>query len=314
MKAVKIILNIFGIILASILSIVLFAMLIATPIVSATTNLTKPETIQQIVSDIDVAEIISNSTEGEELPIPAEAIDQVLESNAAKEIIELYSEEISAAFAGEATQGITPEKIKSVLNENVDELIDIVYPYVPQEEQISKEEIKTGILQMVDENAEEISQMLPDVKEILNEQAQSEPELAQAISFVGSGTLAKACIIATAILSVLIYALRFPRFKGFMWLGSVYFIATAIMLIVGFAGTSASALLLETVPSEASGIVAPLTDAIFGNITNAALVMLALTVAFIAAFILCRIFVVNRKKKAEVAVEQTADAAPAAIE
>lgn len=299
MKAVKIILNIFGIILASVLSIALFAMLIASPIVSAATNMITPNTIEQVVSDIDVEALLDNvMPEENESGIPKEVISQVLESDVGKEFIELYSEEFSAAFKGEATEGISADDLKQLFNENIDEIVDIMHPYVSEEEQITKEELKTTLSQELDTFAEEIVAELPDASQIINTEENN--EMMQALTFVLSGTILKICIAAVIILSGLIYALRFPRFKGFMWLGSVYFLATCVVLIIGFAGTSVaglSNLLLENIPAEIIGIVTPLISVIFAKITNGGLVLLALTALFITAFILCRIFIVKRKKE-----------------
>ena len=55
--------------------------------------------------------------------------------------------------------------------------------------------------------------------------------------------------------------------------------------------------MLEQVPSEAIGIVTPLISVIFAKITNGGLILLALTVLLITAFILCRIFIVKKMKE-----------------
>ena len=298
MKAVKIICNIFGIILASVLSIALFAMLVVTPIVSTATNLITPKTINQIISEIDVEALLQDAIpDDSESGIPTEVITQFIKTDTAKEIITLYTEEISANLKGKSTDGISAEVIKQIFNENIDELVDILLPYVPEEEQISKEELKLTLLQNLEASANDISQMLPDVKQLIN---QEDNETMQAITFIFSGIILKLCVAACVLLSLLIYALRFPRFKGFMWLGVIYFLATGIILTVGFAGSSVvnvSTLLLEQVPSEAIGIVTPLISVIFAKITNGGLILLALTVLLITAFILCRIFIVKKKKE-----------------
>lgn len=297
MKVVKIIGNIFGIFFAILLSFVLFAMLIATPIVSTATNLITPNTINQVISEIDVETLLQDALpEESESGIPKEVITQFIKTDAAKEIITLYTEEVSATFKGESTDGISAEAINQIFNENIDELVDILYPYVPKEEQISKEDLKLTLSQNLEASANDITQMLPDVKELIN---QENNEIMQAATIVFSGLILKVCIFACVLLSLLIYALRFPRFKGFMWLGVVYLLATLVVLAIGIAGSSvssASALLLESIPAEMLGIVTPIISVIFAKVTICGLVLLALTVLFITTFVLCRIFIVNKNK------------------
>ena len=302
MKAVKIILNIFGILLAVILSIVLFASLIATPVVSAATKLISPNTINQVIDEIDFEVILENSIpEESESAIPKEVISKVFETQAAKDfIITLYTSEISAAFKGDVTEGITADQIKQIFNDNIDEITDIMYQYVPKGENISKEELKTNLTQELDVLSDDLAKQLPDVNQLIGEG--NDNELIQTASFVFSGTLLNAFIFACVILSGLIYALRFPRFKGFMWLGVVYLLATLVVLAIGIAGSSVSsvsALLLESIPAEMLGIVTPIISVIFSKITNGGLALLGLAALFIAAFILCRIFIVKKKKAAK---------------
>ena len=301
MKAVKIILNIFGILLAVILSIVLFASLIATPVVSAATKLISPNTINQVIDEMDFEAILENSIpEESESAIPKEVISKVFETQAAKDFITLYTSEISAAFKGDVTEGITADQIKQIFNDNIDEITDIMYQYVPEGENITKEELKTNLTQELDVLSDDIAKQLPDVNQLIGEG--NDNELMQTASLIFSGTILNACIFACVILSALIYALRFPRFKGFMWLGVVYLLATLSVLAIGIAGasvSSVSALLLESIPAEMLGIVTPIISVIFSKITNGGLALLGLAALFIAAFILCRIFIVKKKKAAK---------------
>ena len=58
MKVFKIIMNVFGIIVASFLSILLVLALIATPVISSTSAFFKGKNIHKIISSVDYARII----------------------------------------------------------------------------------------------------------------------------------------------------------------------------------------------------------------------------------------------------------------
>ena len=64
-KLIKFIGNFVGVILSLVLSLALLIMLVATPMLSGLSAFTRPETIRQVVQEIDFASILLESFQGE---------------------------------------------------------------------------------------------------------------------------------------------------------------------------------------------------------------------------------------------------------
>ena len=115
MKTFKIIMNVFGIIGASFLSILLVIVLIATPMVSAVTAFFQGENISKIVTSVDYTEIIAAEMDMSEIGATQQAeielFDELMNSEMMKDIIELCVDNIFAVMDGTAeNDGITAEE------------------------------------------------------------------------------------------------------------------------------------------------------------------------------------------------------------
>ncbi len=299
MKTLKILGNVFGIVLAVILSVVLLAMLIVSPVVSAAANLTRPETIQKVISNIDYEKLFANNSQGieaamSEYGIPVGAIGEIMQTEAVGDVIELYVKEFDAALNGEAQKYLTTDAIKEITGKNIDILSDIAFKFVPEDEipknisvEKAKEQIKTGIMKNVDDNAEKIVSLLPDVNKLLSEN--TNPQVTESVKYVRNGTFTTALWVTVAILSLLIYGCRWPKFKGFMWLGVVFMIGTVATLLLG---AFLNGFLLNTVvgliPLSAD-IVVPTISAVADEVINIGIVLAVLTAVSISAFIIARV-------------------------
>lgn len=326
MKALKIIGNIFGVLFAIVLSLVLLVTLIASPIITAASDFVKPETIREVVTTIDYQKVLEDNgidlgSSMEEFGIPSDAVNQIMQTDAVGDVIELYVKEIEAAIAGEDVSYITPDAIKQIAGENLPALVDIIFDYIPEEEipeDMTKEEIKaeveTAFTEYIDTNAEEIISYLPDVKEVIVQSVDT--QVIETIRYVQNGTFTAAVWIAIAVLSLLIYGCRWPRFKGFMWLGVVYLLGTAVTFALRSVLTGP--LLEEILASapEANIIAVPAIDVVQESIIKVGIILSVLTVLFIATFIVGRVFLAKRKKAAatvnyapvtEAPAEQTLD-------
>ncbi len=299
MKTLKILGNVFGIVLAVILSVALLAMLIVSPVVSAASNLTRPETIQKIISNIDYAKLFASNSEGieaamSEYGVPVGAINEIMQTEAVGDVIELYVKEFDASLNGDVQKYLTPDAIKEIAGNNIDALSDIAFKFVPEEEipnnipvEEVKEEIKSGIIKNVDDNAEKIVSLLPDTKELLGENTNT--QVVETVKYVRNGAFTTALWVAVAILSLLIYGCRWPRFKGFMWLGVDFLIGTAATLLLGaFLNGFLLDMIIGLIPFSAD-IIAPTISAVADEIINIGIVLAVLTAVSISAFIVARV-------------------------
>ena len=129
-KFVRFLGNFIGVILSVLLSIVMLFMLVAAPMVSGLSAFTRPETIMQVVHEIDFANIIWENISGElseEERKSLEAIVQMTETNAFGELVELYATDMTNALDGEEKPSVlTEEALRHIMNNNMDELVDMV--------------------------------------------------------------------------------------------------------------------------------------------------------------------------------------------
>ena len=129
-KLVKFIGNFIGVILSLVLSLALLVMLVATPMLSGLSAFTRPETIRQVVQDVDFAAILRESFRGEMSEEERQQMELVVgltETQAFGDLVELYATDLSNAFEGESKPSVlTKEALRKIANNNMDELIDIV--------------------------------------------------------------------------------------------------------------------------------------------------------------------------------------------
>ena len=129
-KLVKFIGNFIGVILSLVLSLALLVMLVATPMLSGLSAFTRPETIRQVVQDVDFAAILRESFRGEMSEEERQQMELVVgltETQAFGDLVELYATDLSNAFEEEGKPSVlTKEALRKIANNNMDELIDIV--------------------------------------------------------------------------------------------------------------------------------------------------------------------------------------------
>lgn len=307
MKAVKIILNIFGILLSIVLSLVLLLTIVVSPVFTAASDIVKPETIHKVITNINYEQLLVDNgidveNSMEEYGIPAQAITDIMESDMVGDVIELYAKEVEAALAGNMdTEFLNADAIKQIAGENIDEIVNIALQFIPEEEiptdvsiEEVKEQVKVGITEYVETNAEEIVSYLPDVKEMIVESVDT--QTIEVIRYVQNGTFTGIIWGIIIVLSAIIYLLRFPRFKGFMWLAVVYFLGAISTFALGSTlnGTLLD-MIIESVP-ELNIVVTPAAEAVYASIIKVGIILMVLTALYIAAFVVGRVFLAKRKK------------------
>lgn len=176
MKALKIIGNIFGVLIAIILSVALFAMLIATPVITSLGLVTKPETIHAVITQPEVVEMITElpgvSENLEAAGMDEEFIHEVTQSQFFEDVVHLYTEQTVDGVTGVSTEHVTVEQVQEVIENNKEEVIDLVRPisgnYTEDGQIPSDEEIEEMIDYAVENYAQDFLDSLPSGQELLD--------------------------------------------------------------------------------------------------------------------------------------------------
>lgn len=321
MKLLKALLNFINVIEVTSLCVLLILLLILSPVISAVSNITKPETISKILTSIDYEKVLSSVDKNSEpdvdepeisdeaitdiiqndvienLGIPTEVVTDLMNSSAMDDIIQLYTKDIDTVLTGKDEElSFTPEAVKGILTENIDEFTDIVIETLPEGESANKEEVKQLLLKNLDESAESISSFLPNVNEIIPKDTNS--QIMSAVRFVQKGTLALVFWIIVAVLSLIIFFSRAKRFKGFIWLGVVYLLSGVLLLI---AKGNIVSLLTEKLASSipfSVDIILPALNVMLSYFTTIGIISIVLSVLFVGGFIAIK--VCNSKRTAPV--------------
>lgn len=337
-------LNVFAIILAWVLSIAMVLMLVAAPLALSALSLLNPDNIVEIVGQVMAesaepaaaqpreaygVQMLSAEAEVTEEPaennaagglmqsiqgivgneVSAEMLNKVLTSDAMSELLGAYTKDVANAFVGkDGQQQFTPELVVKVVQENLDEIVEIVeesgnMPLTEEQKQQFKSQLQTA----VEENAEKIVEEVPTPEEVKESIMSSNEELALAFEILAKKNQIKGAIVGMIVLiSALIFALRYPGFRGMRWLATNLFVAGGFNVIICLVMGTASAAYKGTTEGI-NAIAGTVVDGIIGMILSqlAKGVILRTVIIFVAAiallvgYILLKMFV--RKKKAAAA-------------
>lgn len=349
MKALKIIGNFFGVLFSIVLSLILVVLLVAMPMISAVSSFTQPETLGDVIENIDYVELIkanpevSKSLEG--MGVTGDLLQEVLESDVVEDLIDVYVEDFFSALDGNTESRLNTDTLKSIVDDNMDELVPMFKKFASNfgGEGIltTDEEIKLVIGSFVDQYGSDLIGAIPSPEDLglvppgmtagnnsrtalpqespdetvgnsIDEPVDATPDdtmvpVLQVINELHKGTVMMALIAVVAGISLLIVLFRWPRFKGFMWLGVDYAIAAGISFLVVSSVGVLIGILIEAlgIPSDFQMVIASISGILVMNLTKIAVVEAGLAVLFIAVFIVGRILLKKHKAKklATVAIE-----------
>ncbi len=346
MKSGNTVLNVFGIIAAAILSVILVVVLIAAPVISSVSSFTDPQTIREMITKLDYAELLGGLSQADsttdqsertgsignqalggapmlyaagnimpafpmaaaqksdsleaglqdqiqktlgESGIPLDALDEIMETEAVSKILDLVTEEIIASLSGEEGSGqITPVLLKQIINDNIDEIIEVGYQYIEDQDAVSHETLKATILSEADAKAADFVEAVSTVKNAIAEKM--DVEVLTVVRYSASGIFDMILWVMIVLLSALIALCRFPRFKGFLWLGIVYALGAlaSLVMFVAFDG-----ILLTVLESAADGqfsFLLPAVDVIVGTFGKWAILSFVIALVMIAVFVVGRLW------------------------
>lgn len=302
--------NVITAILAAFLSTLLVIMCVIIPVFKSLTSITTPKKLVTLVQEIDYKELVTEN-EGvkdaiEEFGIPSDVVNELVSSKAVSELLGLFAEDVSAALTGKELEqsSITPDAIKSIVNDNIDEIFDIIKNTAKEEfsEDISEEDIKQvkdEIIKAVNENADEIVESLPDVKEIVTVM---EVEDAQIIKTILGPTITIILLAVATVLAGLIYACRFRNFNALLWLGIDFGAAGLVVTVItAFIGSKFISRLITEMVSINGTVVDSVIKVYSNGLITGLVILFVLCAVFITGYVLLKKFVLNKKPIEEIA-------------
>ena len=321
-------LNVFGIIFAWILSIALVVMLVAAPLALSTLSLLDTENIVEMVSSaiLDnksaaaqekiVLQNLSAETEtateaktenaaGDILQgllgddVSEEMLNKILTSDAMSELLGAYTEDFANVVAGKNKEKeFTPELLVKVVQENLDEIVEIVEASGTPLTDEEKQQLKTQIGTAVEEKAEEIVDAMPAPEELKESLVDGNKEMELAFTILAKKNQIKGTIVGIiVVLSVLIFALRYPGLRGMRWLSTDLFTAGGFnVLICVVLGIASSA--VKGITAGMNAIEGAAVDGIIGMLLSRTVIIFVAAIALLVGYILLKPFV-KRKKAAK---------------
>lgn len=331
----KKVLNVFGIILAWILSLVLILMLMVTPLTLSALSMLDADTITKVVSGAMAPSaqaepeqtnrgaslsLLSDTTGGEESAdvsasfgdilaqagLSEDMVSKILSSQAAKDLINAYTEDLTNAITGNGDElKFNAERVKQIVNENIDELVGILQDVSPEYAEMDLEEIKSKLMDLIDQNAEQIVDAMPKPEEVIDEIKNSVPQMEILLQIIAyKDTIKLALVGAVALIAVLIFVFRLPGFRGFRWLATDLFIGTAFNGLICGGLNMGGSIVGQMLGDNASvmGAVSSLMSAFATGMIIRTVVMLVCAVGLLVAYIFIK-KALARKAEAKLIVD-----------
>ena len=284
MKVLKVLCNIFGILAATFLSFFLFMTLLATPIASTAASILNSDGLYKAVKTIDFAQFFAQTGQTQQNQLHGEIFNDLMQTELVKDIITLYTDNLFQALEeNNKDVALTATDISDLAKKHLDELLPIVKTKVGMEIPLSDNELQHYAEQYIEELAPEIASMLPTLHDLI-----IEPSVLTALHNLYSGKFVKTLLFVIGILSFLVLLCRFPRFKGFMWLGITYLFSGILLFLFAFTiKTTGISLFTELIPISKI-IVTPFFAGLTSGVFKGAGILFALAATFIVIFILGR--------------------------
>ena len=150
-------LNVLGIIVAWILSIILVVLLFVSPLLLSTLSVVTPENLKKTVTSIEIPDLIG-AMEIEGIDSENDQLQELLSSNAVQEAYEAYMDGFFGVLEGDSSKvALTEEKLQEIVHNNIDELYEIVAAESPDLADLPEEEAKKAVETMLSEGISELT-------------------------------------------------------------------------------------------------------------------------------------------------------------
>ena len=287
MKTFKIIMNVFGIIGASILSIFLVLALAATSFVYAASSFFQGENIFKIIASVDYSAIISSEMD----EIDGEIVNELMQSEMMEEIVDLCVENIFDAIEeNDINRTVSPDDVEDIMEEHEDDIKKMVEEYVGDTIPLTEEILDEMTDALIQEYSIEIAESLPTVYDL-----GLDKDTLNIIMNLKNGTYFKTALAIAVVLTILVMLCQVMRFKGFMWIGVDYLVASVLTLISSAVIKTINLGELLDVDALAYPVLNTITGIIASDIVKGVIIMAVSGVVFIVVFIVGRKLLKNKK-------------------
>lgn len=231
MSTGKKILNVFGIIFAWILSIVLVIVLYCSPILMSALSTVKPEKIVDTLSNLEISQLVDSF---DDIDAENEEFKKFISTDVFQEIYESYINGLSGVFGGEPTENrLTEERIKEIVHNHIDELYQISLEEEADLAQLPETEAKKQIEELFSETMIDLVENLPTAEELRNQIMEENPEFESILDLFKQVDMIKlSYIVFIFVLSALVFVCRLHGFRGFRWIAVDLFVATGFSVLV----------------------------------------------------------------------------------
>lgn len=288
MQTLKKVMNIFGIIAASILSVFLVITLVATPVISASSSFFQARNIRKVLTSIDYSKLVTSemgidSTEG----IPAlgnSLVEQLMDTEMMEEVIEMCINNVFDVMEGKSEKdGLTTEDIQAVSEKHLDELEGILKGYLGDTLSLPDETLKKMARQIAKEYSGLIAQILPSTEEL-----GFNSDVINLISNLRNGTYFWITFVMAVVLTILVMLCQVMKFKGFMWISIGYYVAAVSSFILSFVIKAFDVSLLIGDVSIGVSIAQAMNGIIATEMLKGAGIMALLGIIFTVVFVVGR--------------------------
>jgi hypothetical protein len=274
-SAGSVILNILGVFVAFVLSIVFIVTAFAMPLYYSVAGMLRPQTITTVLQHVDYVEVLKESKEVkqsmEELGIDVEVSNKIMQSEAVGEVLEDCAEKLTDLFSREDADlsEFNAAYLKGLVDEHLDGVLTAVETATG--ETIPKDELKDVINTALTEKADAIDDAVAELAPI----KETVVTYSTATELVQT-TLKWQTILVLALLEALllglIYVVRLKNYGGFVWLavdtGIVGGLLGAVTLVV-------SSDLATSIVARAPGFMKGMLSAAMGSIRTALVIATA---------------------------------------
>ena len=227
-------LKILGTVFCLILSLFFIVTAVIVPFYYSITALTVPETIALVVQNVDYETVIEQNpnikSTLQEFGIDSSEADKYMKSAQAKELIEIYADEVTEIFLNIPNDRMLDVSlIKEIVDDNIDDFIAIAEDNTGLE--LSEKLIGNEVDTFFKENKTEIEAAVPAIEE-----TRTIVKTIMASTIIERKlTLNSALIIIAVVAVVLAMICLIKRSAGFLWIGIDFtFISIILSLIIIF--------------------------------------------------------------------------------
>ena len=174
MKFLGKVVNFFGGLIALVLSLALILVLVAVPAMFAAQMTMEPETLQQILVGVVETTITQTATglqqdEDETQTAKQNMVKHLMESQAAKDLLELYVEDFFGQMRGE-TGKFRADTLEQLAKEHMDELLPVVRQLAEQKgvdtDKLSDRHLEAQLMEIVEEYGSKLMDNLPTPEQL----------------------------------------------------------------------------------------------------------------------------------------------------